>query len=136
MKTPILLILLTVWIQLKALAQEQLPSVLNLQQCIEIALSKNADVASESFGAERARINWQQQRANLLPEINAGLTHGINQGRSINPLTNTYVNQQVNFASPRLNGSLLLFNGLMQQNIIKQYKLIYQTSLEEEKQVK
>jgi len=119
----------------ECIAQE-VPAVLNLQQCIDIALSKNTEITRSSLAADRARINWQQERANLLPDLNAGLTHGINQGRSINPLTNTYVNDEVAFASPRLNGSLLLFNGLAQRNLIKQYNLIYQSNIEEVKQLK
>jgi outer membrane protein len=118
------------------LAQNTAPQTFNLQQCIEIALSKNVDLARTNLTVARTRINWQQERDNRLPDINAGVTHGMNQGRSINPLTNTYVSQDVGFASPRLNGSLLLFNGLMQQNLIKQYCLIYQTSVAEEAQAK
>lgn len=135
MKVSIGIYLLLIVFQTPGVAQN-LPSLLNLQQCIDIALSKNIDLAKSTLSAERSRLNFQQERANMLPNINAGVVHGINQGRSINPLTNTYVNQEVAFASPRLNGFLLLFNGLMQQNIIKQYNLIYQSSVEEEKQVK
>ena len=136
MKAYFLLFLLIVAQTTGSRAQDKIPAALSLQQCIEIAISKNADAQRSGLSVERARIHWQQERAGLLPDINAGVTHGINQGRSINPLTNSYVNEQVSFASPRLSGSLLLFNGLMQQKIIKQYKLIYQSTVEEDKQAK
>ncbi|MBC7745940.1 MAG: TolC family protein [Flavobacterium sp.] len=109
---------------------------LNLNQCIDTALKNNPDVLRKGIQYESSRINWQQQRANLLPVVNGGVTHGLNQGRSIDPLTNTYVTDQVFYASPYIGGSLLLFNGLALQNIIKQYSFVYQAAKQEEQQAK
>lgn len=135
MKRLILLQLLVLSFQ-TAVCQENILLKLSLQKCLQIAVNNNIDAVRSNLNVERARLNWQQERADLLPRINAEVTHGINRGRSINPSTNTYVDEEVAFASPRLNSSLLLFNGMMQQNIIKQYKLMYQSTVEDEKEVK
>ena len=111
-------------------------SVLNLQQCIAIALKNNPDVARKTIATESSRIDLQQERANLLPSVNAGIGYGLNLGRSINPITNTYVNDKVSYANPYLSGSLLLFNGLAQQQLIKQYALLYKAGQQDEMQVK
>jgi outer membrane protein len=112
------------------------PNRLNLNQCIEIALKNNVGVQRSNIAAENARVDLQESRANLLPSISAGVTHGLNQGRSIDPISNTYVNQEATFARPYLNGELLLFNGMAMQNLIKKNSLAFQASKQEEQRDK
>jgi outer membrane protein len=52
----------------------------------------------------------------------------MNQGRSIDPFTNSYINQQVNFANYNVNSSVVVFNGFQLQNLIKQNKLTYEAN--------
>ena len=109
---------------------------LNLNQCIALALKNNIEVQKSTIQTESDHIGWQQKRADLLPSLNSGITHGLNQGRSIDPLTNDYINNEITYARPYLSGSLLLFNGMALQNIIKQHSFIYQAAKQEEQQVK
>lgn len=136
MRNLIVSIFFTTAFSLNSFSQDTSLTHLNLNQCIDIALKNNPDVQRQAIYSESARINWQQQRANQLPSLNAGITHGINQGRSIDPLTNTYINREVGYANPYLDGSLLLFNGMALQNIIKQNALLYQAAEQQEQQVK
>lgn len=133
MKKIITLVLLTVFV--KAYSQDT-PTRLNLNQCIEIAIKNNLTVQRSAIETENARLTWKQARYNMLPTVNANITHGLNQGRSIDPLTNTYVAQEATYASPSLNSSLLLFNGLAMQNLLKQNSLAFQASKQEEQQAK
>jgi outer membrane protein len=73
-------------------------------------------------------VNLRQARGNMLPFINGSITHGRNMGRSIDPFTNAYINQQVNFANYGFNGSLSLWNGSSIQNNIKQNVLSYEAN--------
>jgi len=117
-------------------AQDTLITKLNLEQSIAIALKNNIDVQRSAIQSESAKIDLQQSRANLLPNLNAGLTHGINLGRNIDPFTNAFSNEQVTYAQPSLNSSLTLFNGMSLQNLIKQNSFLYQASKQEEQQAK
>jgi outer membrane protein len=99
-----------------------------LQQCIDTALAKNLTVKQNGLLAEAAAVNMKQARANLLPDLNASMDHGINTGRSIDPFTNQYVNQSVNYASYGANTGVVLFNGFNLQNGVKQYTLAYDAS--------
>jgi len=108
-------------------AQEK-PPVLTLKQCVETALANNFDVLQNGLQMKTAEIDWKQSKLNLLPDLNGSATHGSNQGRSIDPFTNSYINQNVNFASYGLSSSVLLFQGLAAQNTIKQNSLNYQAS--------
>lgn len=93
---------------------------LSLQDCVETGIKNNLEVLRASLDAEVAKANWQQAKANLYPDLNASATHGTNRGRSIDPFTNQYINQNVNFANYSLSSSVVLFNGLRLMNTVKQ----------------
>ena len=107
-----------------------------LQQCIDTALAKNIQVKQSGLLSEAAAVNLRQARANLLPDLNANLNHGINQGRSIDPFTNTFVNQSINYASYGLSSGAVLFSGLNLQNSVKQNAYAYDASRMEWQQAK
>jgi outer membrane protein len=131
-----LLFFLIISITLTGYSQDTTRNKLTLNQCIDIAFRNNVDVQQKMIDVERLRINWQQARANMLPSINSGITHGLNRGRSIDPFTNTYINQEIGYATPYLEGSLLLFNGRALSSLIKQRSFIYQATKQEEQQAK
>jgi outer membrane protein len=58
-----------------------------------------------------------------LPFISGNINHGINQGRSIDPFTNSYANQQINFANYSIGTSITIWNGSSIVNNIKQNEL-------------
>lgn len=100
----------------------------SLKQCIEQAIANNPLVKQAELQSQTAQVNWQQARANLLPNINGGIGQGINQGRSIDPFTNGYINEKIRVANYGASGSLALFNGLSVQNAIKQNALLYEAA--------
>lgn len=99
-----------------------------LQQCIQIALKNNADVQHRETASEIQNANLLGARGNLLPALNGTITHGINHGRSIDPFTNSYDNQNTTVGNYSLNGSITLFNAFAIQNNIKQNRLAYDAS--------
>jgi outer membrane protein len=107
-----------------------------LQQAIDTAIAKNIPVRQTSLLMEQAAINWKQSRLNRLPDLNATINHGINQGRSIDPFTNSYVTQQINFAGYGISSGTLLFNGMNLSNLIKQNAYAYEASKMEWQQAK
>lgn len=112
----------------RANAQENAGKVLTLQQCVETGLSKNLDVLKAGLQMETGKINWNQARLNMLPDLNASATNGINQGRSIDPFTNSYINQEVNYANYGVSSGVVLFRGLSMQSAVKQNALAYEAS--------
>lgn len=108
----------------------------SLEQCIETALRNNIQVRQSGLQVQAAEVAYRQSKANLLPDLNGSITHGTNQGRSIDPFTNTYIDQKINYANYALGSGLVLFNGLSLQNSIRQNSLTYQASRLEEQQAK
>jgi len=113
---------------LQAQLQDTTGEVLTLQQCIEIALKNNNNIQRSQVTSDIAKANWQGAKGYMLPTLNADGTNGINNGRSIDPYTNTYANQSIKFANYGLTSSLTLFNLFSIQNGIKQNKLAFQAS--------
>lgn len=103
-------------------------SKLTLQQCVETGISNNLQVQQSGLQMQTDEINWKQAKLNMLPNLNGSAGHGINEGRSIDPFTNSYINQQVNFASYGLNSGVVLFNGFSFQNNVKQNAFTYEAS--------
>jgi outer membrane protein len=108
------------------LANAQQKFTITLQQCLDTAVKNNLTVKQNGLYMEQDRINFNQAKENLLPYINGDVSRTRSQGRGINPVTNTYVNQALTYDNYSLNAGIVLFNGLNLQNAIKQAKLAYQ----------
>ena len=109
----------------------------SLAQCIEIALENNLDLKSTVLNANTAKINHRQATANILPSLNGNYNIGVNNGRSIDPFTNDFINQELTFSNARLNLDATIFNGFRILNTVKQQRLNRQASemeIEEAKQ--
>ncbi len=118
------------------MAQDSIKKLFSLSDCIQIALKNNLEAQRSGVQARLAHINVLQSKENLLPVFNASITDGINEGRNIDPSTNTYVNQQANYVYTDMNASLLVFNGFALQSTIKQNNFLYAAAKAKEQQVK
>jgi outer membrane protein len=101
---------------------------ITLKQAVETGIQNNLDVKQSDLRMQTAAVNWRQSKANLFPSLEGFANHGTNQGRSIDPFTNAFVNQSVNYAGYGLNTSVILFNGLAIQSNIRQNALTYEAT--------
>ncbi|RKR85723.1 outer membrane protein [Mucilaginibacter gracilis] len=118
--------LLLIAISIKPARGQNADSVLTLKQCLDIAIKNNLLVKQSEIQVETSRISYQQARENLLPNLNGDITHSLSDGRSLNPFTNGYLNQQITSGNYSLSSSVVLSNGLTLQNSIRQTSLAYQ----------
>lgn len=98
---------------------------LSLQDCVKKGLETNLELLQAQLTAKENKINFNQAKTNLLPTLNVDAGSGINTGRSIDPFTNAYVNEQVKFSRYGASSDLVLFNGLARRNNIRQNKQLY-----------
>ncbi|ASU34846.1 TolC family protein [Mucilaginibacter xinganensis] len=133
-KIPLLFLFLSIAVLAKA--QQQLDSVLTLQQCVDLAIKNNLTVKNSGTTMERSRIALQQARENLLPTLNGNASQSLSFGRSQDPTTYNYVNQKINYGQYSLSSNVLLSNGLSYINAIKQNALAYQAGKMDFQQVK
>ncbi|MEP7376980.1 MAG: TolC family protein [Chitinophagaceae bacterium] len=108
--------------------QSQAQTTMTLRQCIETGIANNFDVLQRELQAESDKANWKQAKLNIFPNLNASAGHSFNQGRSIDPYSNSPVTQAFNSSSYGINSNVVLFNGFATQNNIKQNSLTYKAS--------
>jgi outer membrane protein len=128
-KTSVILLMLFYFAAtLRTIAQDApaADNIYTLQQCVETAFKNNADVKQAELLAESARINYNQSKTIMLPDLNAGISHTSYNGRSINPYTNAFINEQNNAASYSLQSNIILWNGCSLHNYMKQNELNYE----------
>lgn len=131
MKSFFLIVLFTCFAIL-ASAQKKL----TLKDAIEIGISKNLDVLQSGLQTQEAGITLKQSKENKLPDLNAVANQGINFGRSIDPYTNSYIDQSVGYVNYGASTNFVLFSGGALQNEVKSNKLGYEASQMELQQAK
>ena len=110
--------------------------IFTLKQCVDTAIANNLLVKQSDLQMQNASINYKQARDNRLPTVFGNLNHGLNQGRSIDPFTNSYVSQNITYGNYNLSADLTLFNGFQVKNFIRQNALGYEASKMELQDVK
>lgn len=118
-------------------AQNKQQSQFTLNDCIIIALENNNDLKRSNLQTKSSIINYKQSINELLPNLSMNYNIGVNDGRSIDPFTNSYSNQELTFSTLGVNLNTTVFNGFRVLNSIKQSKFNLKASemeLEETKQ--
>lgn len=92
----------------------------SLDECISIALQNNLDLKSTNLRANSAKVNYHQSIGNMIPSINGNFNLGVNDGRSIDPFTNDFINQEFTFSNIGLSLDATIFNGFRLLNSAKQ----------------
>lgn len=108
----------------------------SLKKCIDTAIANNLQLKQSELQMEASRVDWKQAKGYMLPTLNGFASHGINQGRSIDPFSNAFVDQQINFAGYGFSSGLTLFNGFGIQNSIRQTSLAYDAAKMDVQQMK
>lgn len=109
-----LITFLIFFLSVTAVAQE-----LSLQDCIDLALQKNIALKRSELEKRSARINLKSSRSEILPQLNGNYNLGMNNGRSIDPYTNDYIDQQLEFSNAGVSLYNSLFRGFALRNKIQ-----------------
>ena len=113
---------LTGWIILSGLLQVQ-AQPWTLQTCIDTALQNNIQLNQQQLNNRLTELNLEQSKAERIPTLNASASQGLNFGRSIDPYTNLYSNNNFASNSFSMNSNLVLFNGFQIKNTIKRNEI-------------
>jgi outer membrane protein len=97
-----------------------------LNQCIETAWTNNLQVKQSALQLQSAEMNFNQSKNNKLPTVNGNYNFGINNGRSIDPFTNGYINEQLSSSNASINANYVVYNGGRLQSLIKQNSFLWQ----------
>lgn len=118
-------------------SQAQGQKAWTLNQCIEYARQNNLQVKMEEISVEQAEGNLTQSKWDLAPAVNAGLSHSMSWGRSVNLQTLEIIkNKRSMSTSGNLSASATLFSGFSKQNSIKSNSTSLQIAKEQVEKVK
>jgi outer membrane protein len=121
-----LLFLLTTFIFFPLYSQNENNSPLTLKQCIDKAIANNPEAVRGDLQAETSAVTLKQSKENRLPDLFANAGHGLNEGRSIDPFTNAYINRSLAFGNYSLGSGVVLYNGSQLKNTVRQNQLNYE----------
>ena len=107
-----------------ALAQQKI----TMLQATEMALQNNITIKQAEFSQAVSSIDLLESKMALYPDLNANASENFNFGRSIDPLTNQFVNERVNSNNFSLSSNVLLFGGLQRIQTISRNKLLLEAS--------
>lgn len=93
-----------------------------LEQCVNYAVDNSLSIKRARNAIELASVNDLGNRMQRLPSINANSSYNFSFGRSLNPVTNDFVNTQFSGGSSSISGGVLVYNGGVINNSIKQGK--------------
>lgn len=100
-------------------AQERI----TLKRATELVIENNLQIKQSQFSEAISEENLQQSKLALYPTLNANTGLNFNFGRSIDPLTNQFVNQAITSTSGNISSGTALFQGFQKINQISQNKL-------------
>lgn len=104
-------------------SQNEERTVRTLEECIDLALKNNLELKQSHLAERSSDINFRQNKNALLPTINGNYNLGVLNGRSIDPFTNSFVNERLEFSNAGLGLDATVFNGFRLINSWKQAKL-------------
>lgn len=97
-----------------------------LEECIAYAKEKSITIKSVALTLESAQVNYEKSKSMRLPNLMGNVSQNFSNGNTIDPITSSYVAQQVSSTSPVLTSSVTLFQGNQLNNQIKQNELLVQ----------
>jgi outer membrane protein len=94
-----------------------------LEDCINYALENNIDIKKQLLLVQGQEDQLLQSKLGMLPNLNAGATHGYNWGNTVDRYTNEFATTRVQSNNFYLGTQFNLFQGLQQVNSVSQNKL-------------
>jgi outer membrane protein len=96
---------------------------LSLQEAVNIAQKNNISVKLSENQVLLNSLQLQQSKFNKLPNASGNINESFNFGRNVDPFTNTFVDQNVNYNSLSLSANVVIFNGYQLQNTVAQNEI-------------
>ncbi|MDG5766148.1 TolC family protein [Balneolales bacterium ANBcel1] len=100
-------------------AQAQQVQSITLEEAIEIALEKNVDVQISKSAIERAESEYERQRADFLPNLNATVSGQRRVGQQFDQAAIAFEDLTTNNLNASISTSVTIFNGFRNINELR-----------------
>lgn len=109
-------------------SQSKKKSIYTLQDCIDMMVENNLELKITELRAKASKVDFHENRNERLPSVMMNYNLGINNGRSIDPFTNSYINQKLTFSNAGLQLDATIFNGFRIKSKLKQSRFNWRAS--------
>lgn len=103
--------------------------VWSLEDCITYAIENNITVKDAALNKSIAEIDYSKAKSSRLPNLFGSASQNFSSGNTIDPITSSYVTDQINSTNVGVNSSMTLFQGNQISNQIKQNKILLEQSV-------
>lgn len=103
-------------------------TVFSLEECINYAWENNLNVRNNQLTQLSSEIALKQSKFALLPSLGAGGRVGKSFGRSIDPVSNSFISQDFTTGGFSANSTMTVYNGGILKNTIKRNELNLEAS--------
>ncbi|WP_299247766.1 TolC family protein [uncultured Lacinutrix sp.] len=103
--------------------------VWSLEDCITYAIENNITIKDAALNKSIAEIDYSKAKSSRLPNLFGSASQNFSSGNTIDPITSSYVTDQINSTNVGINSSMTLFQGNQISNQIKQNKLLLEQSV-------
>ena len=131
MKRSMLLLFFFIGLANISFSQEGTKEKWTLKQCIEHANENSILAQQGALNVANNEINFKQSKLNLLPTLNGSGSHNYNFGRTVDPITNSYLSQQIQSNSFGLSAGVNIFSGFQAINNVTSQRFNYLASQKE-----
>lgn len=97
---------------------------ISLQEAVSIAQKNNISVKQSENQVLLNSLQLQQSRFNKLPNAVGNINEFFNFGRSLDPFTNTNIDQNINYNQLSMQGNIIIYNGYQLKNTIAQNDIL------------
>ncbi|MEP4946259.1 MAG: TolC family protein, partial [Flavobacteriaceae bacterium] len=104
----------------------------SLEDCISYALEHNIVVKDATLNKNIAEVDYSKAKSSRLPNLFGNASQSFSNGSTIDPITSSFVNDQIHSTNVDINSALTLFQGNQISNQIKQNKLLLDQSIFQE----
>ncbi|HLF64308.1 MAG TPA: TolC family protein [Saprospiraceae bacterium] len=108
----------------------------SLERCVRHALENSLNVRNAELDAQFSQVSVTQSRQARYPSLDASSGAGLNFGRVVNPATNNFETENSFFSNVGLSSGMVLYQGGLITNSIRQADLDLNASREDIQQTK
>tara|TARA_R110002049_G_scaffold2917_6_gene23654 strand:- start:386 stop:1435 length:1050 start_codon:yes stop_codon:yes gene_type:complete len=101
----------------------------SLEDCIDYAIENNITVKDAALTKSIAAIDYNRAKSSRLPNLFGSASQSFSNGNTIDPITSSYVTDQIHSTNVGINSTMTLFQGNQLNNQIKQNKLLLEQSV-------
>ena len=107
-----------------------------LEQCIDYAYENNIQVKQQELNTQFQRNTLNQSYWNILPSVNGSGSNSFSSGRSVDPYTYEFTEDNITSYNFSVGSSVTLFSGLQKWNTIAANKFSLLAGLQDELKLK